>query len=41
MVDRLAQNDITKHEIIFDINYIHCLNMLSYWKQQDEKKKDK
>ena len=40
MVDRLAKNDITKHEIVFGINYIHALNMLSYWKHVEENKKE-
>ena len=35
MVDRLAGGDITKHDLIYERNYIECLNLLSYWKQRD------
>jgi hypothetical protein len=36
MVDRLSNSDITKHDLIYDRNYIECLNLLSYWKEKDE-----
>ena len=35
MVDRLANGDITKHDEIFERNYIECLNLLSYWHERD------
>ena len=40
MVDRLAKNDITKHDEVFKLEYTYCLTMLSYWKHEDEKRKD-
>lgn len=36
MVDRLSDGDITKHEEVYKINYIYCLNILSYWYERDE-----
>lgn len=36
MVDRLSNADITKHEEIYSLNYIQCLNLLSYWKEKDD-----
>ncbi len=36
MVDRLSSGDITKHDLVYDRNYIECLNLLSYWKEKDE-----
>lgn len=36
MVDRLSNADITKHEEIYKLNYIQCLNLLSYWKEKDD-----
>lgn len=36
MVDRLSNNDITKHEQIYELNYIECLNVLSYWHEKDK-----
>ena len=41
MVDRLAKNDITKHDIVFKLEYTHCLTMLSYWNEQDKKNNKK
>jgi hypothetical protein len=35
-IDRLAGGDITKHEAIFDLNYIYCLNQMGYWHDRDE-----
>jgi len=32
IVDKLAKGDITKHDQVYKINYIHSLNMLSHWK---------
>ena len=36
IIDKLSGGDITKHEEIYKTNYIHSLNMLSYWKQNKE-----
>ncbi len=36
MVDRLSGGDITKHDLIYDRNYIECLNLLSYWHEKDK-----
>ena len=36
MVDRLANGDITKHDLIYKRNYIECLNLLSYYKERDD-----
>jgi len=36
MVDRLAQGDITKHDQIYERNYIECLNLLSFWHERDK-----
>jgi hypothetical protein len=35
MMDRLSNGDITKHDDIYDRNYIECLNILSYWHEKD------
>lgn len=35
MVDRLSDGDITKHDNIYNRNYIECLNLLSYWHERD------
>jgi len=35
MIDRLSDGDITKHEAIYEKNYIECLNLLSYWHEKD------
>ncbi len=40
MVDKLAKGDITKHSAVYDLNYIHSLNMLGHWKQIDEQKEN-
>lgn len=39
MIDRLADGDITKHEQIYNTNYIECLNLLSLWHYRDEYQK--
>lgn len=36
IVDKLAKGDITKHEDVYNINYIHSLNMLGHWKETDK-----
>lgn len=35
MVDRLANGDITKHKDIYELTYIECLNLLSFWNERD------
>lgn len=35
MIDRLSNGDITKHDEVYDRNYIECLNLLSFWKVRD------
>lgn len=36
MIDRLSNSDITKHDAIYEKNYIECLNLLSYWHEKDK-----
>ena len=36
MIDRLSNGDVTKHEEIYEMNYIQCLNILSYWHEKDK-----
>ena len=36
MVDKLSGSDITKHDDVYKINYIHALNMLGFWKHIDK-----
>lgn len=36
MIDRLASSDITKYEKIEKMNYIKCLNGLSYFNERDK-----
>ena len=36
MMDRLSNGDITKHDAIYERNYIECLNILSYWHEKDK-----
>ena len=36
MIDRLSGGDITKHDLIYERNYIECLNLLSYWWYNDK-----
>ena len=36
MIDRLSNGDITKHDAIYERNYIECLNILSYWHEKDK-----
>lgn len=36
MIDRLSNGDITKHDAIYERNYIECLNILSYWHERDK-----
>jgi len=36
MIDRLSGGDITKHDEVYDRNYIETLNLLAYWKFRDQ-----
>lgn len=36
MVDRLSNGDITKHDLVYERNYIECLNLLSYYHERDK-----
>ena len=40
LVDKLSNQDITKDEEIYKLNYISALNRLSYWKEIDKLKQD-
>lgn len=40
MIDRLSGGDITKHDMIYERNYIECLNLLSYWRERDNYMKE-
>lgn len=35
MIDRLSNGDITKHDAIYERNYIECLNLLSFYHERD------
>lgn len=35
MVDRLSNGDITKHNEIYEQNFIYCLNILGFWHDRD------
>lgn len=35
MALRLANDDITKLDSIYEMNYIGCLNVLAYWHEKD------
>jgi len=35
IIDRLADGDITKHKVIYETNYIECLNLMAYWNHRD------
>lgn len=35
-IDRLANGDPTKYEAVSELNFIMCLNTLSYWKEKEE-----
>jgi hypothetical protein len=35
MIDRLSNGDITRHDLVYERNYIECLNLLSYWHEKD------
>jgi len=38
MLLKLAQDDITKLDAVSNQNYITALNILSFWKERDERK---
>lgn len=35
MVNRLSNGDITKHEAIYEINYMEAINLMTLWALQD------
>jgi hypothetical protein len=35
MIDRLSGSDITKHDLVYERNWIECLNLISYWQERD------
>lgn len=35
-MDKLSAKDITKHNNIYEMNYIYCLNVLSLWHHEDK-----
>ena len=35
-MDRLSDGDITKHDKVYERNYLETLNLLSYWKIRDQ-----
>lgn len=35
-MDRLSGGDITKHQEVYEKNYLETLNLLSYWKIRDD-----
>lgn len=36
MIDKLSGEDFTKHEQIYERNWIECLNFLSYLHERDK-----
>ena len=36
MIDRLSSGDITKHDAVYERNYIESLNLLSFWHARDK-----
>ena len=36
MVDKLSNGDITKHDLVYERNYIECLNLLSFYHERDK-----
>lgn len=39
LIERLANGDITKFDSVAEQNFILALNLLSFWKETDEKNK--
>ena len=35
IMDKLSNNDITKHKDIYEINYQECLTLMSLWHHRD------
>jgi len=35
MVDTLANKDITKHDEVYKMNFLYCLDVLSMYKDRD------
>jgi hypothetical protein len=40
IIDKLSGGDPTKHQQVYELNYIACLNILSYWKERDIKEQE-
>jgi len=36
LIDRLSNGDITRHDAVYDMNYVYCLNVLGYWYERDK-----
>lgn len=36
MIDKLSNGDITKHNEVYELNFIYCLNNLGYMRDRDE-----
>lgn len=36
MIEKLANKDITKFDEVCEQNFITCLNLLSFWKEQQQ-----
>lgn len=34
LIEKLAKGDVTKFDEVTDQNFIMCLNLLSFWKEQ-------
>ena len=41
IVDKLAGQDVTKYEQVYSLNFISCLNSLSYWHNIEAVKNNK
>jgi hypothetical protein len=39
LIEKLANKDITKFDEVTEQNFIMCLNILSYWKEQQNEQK--
>lgn len=39
MIEKLADSDITKFDLVCEQNFIGCLNLLSFWKERDAENK--
>lgn len=36
LINRLANDDVTKHNEIYKLNYMECLNNLAFWCYRDK-----